>query len=118
MSARPIRSYVELLGLLSRGRFVERLDEELTEAVASLEATASEKGKATITVTLDLAYQSGRLDIKPTVKAKLPEEKAFGDTPFWTYEGGLSVQHPSQIDMFGGPRSAEDRQQDRARERG
>ncbi|VTZ24052.1 hypothetical protein MPC1_16100002 [Methylocella tundrae] len=52
-------------------------------------------------------YDSGRLEIKPSIKSKLPEEKAFSGTPFWTHEGALSVQHPSQIDMFAGPRVTE-----------
>jgi hypothetical protein len=117
MSARTIRSFVEMLGLLSRGRFAERLDEELTEAIQHLEALPEEKGSATITVEVTLNFQSGRLDIRPKVKAKLPEAKAFTDTPFWTHEGGLSVQHPNQIDMFGGPRDAADRERGRAADR-
>ena len=43
------------------------------------------------------------------VKSKLPEDKAFSETPFWTLDGGLSVQHPSQTDMFAGPRDAAER---------
>lgn len=111
--SRTIRSFVEMLGLLSRGRFCERLDEELTEAIAALEALPNEKGSATISVDISLHFQNGRLDIKPKVKAKLPEAAAFTDTPFWTFEGGLSVQHPSQIDMFGGPRDAGERLRER-----
>lgn len=103
--ARTIRSFSEMLGLLSRGRFAERLDAELSEAIDSLENLPNEKGTAKITVEISLNYQSGRLDIRPSVKAKLPEAQAFSDTPFWTHEGGLSVQHPSQSDMFG-PREA------------
>lgn len=109
-----IRSFTQLVGLLSKGRFSERLDEELQAAIASLEGASDGKGKATLTVAIEIAYQDGRIDVKPTVKAKLPEEKAFGTTPFWTHEGALSVQHPSQIDMFGGPRVADDRARDRA----
>jgi hypothetical protein len=104
MTARPIRSFTEMLGLLSRGRFSERLDEELAAAIESLQQQPQDKGAATITVTVGLKYQGGRLDIHPTVKAKLPEGQGFSDTPFWTHEGALSVQHPSQMDMWG-PRS-------------
>lgn len=111
MTARPIRKFTEMLGLLSKGKFSDRLDEELSEAISTLENLPNEKGSATITVTMTLTYQSGRLDIKPTVKAKLPEEKSFSDTPFWTLDGALSVQHPSQIDMFGGPSVAGERRE-------
>jgi hypothetical protein len=111
---RTIRKFDELIGLLSRGRFAEKCDEHLTHALETLEALPGEKGVATLTVTLTFNYESGRIDIKPVVKSKLPEEKGFSGTPFWTYEGGLSVQHPSQLDIFSGPRDAADRDRDRA----
>ena len=81
----------------------------------ALDALPDGKGKVTLTVTLDIAFQEGRVDVKPSVKSKLPEEKSFGATPFWSMEGGFSVQHPSQSDMFAGPRSADrDRERDSA----
>lgn len=108
MAPRTIRKFDETIGLLNRGRFAEKCDEHLIAAIETLQALPSEKGTATITVTMTINFESGRLDIKPAVKSKLPEEKAFSGTPFWAHEGGLSVQHPSQIDMFG-PRSADTR---------
>jgi len=98
--ARTLKTFSEMLGLLSRGRFTEKLDEEMRETIAHLEGLPNEKGKATITVSFQLSYQSGRLDIKPECKVKLPEGQGFTETPFWTVEGELSVQHPSQSDMF------------------
>lgn len=100
MSNRPIRSFVAMLGLLNRGRFVEKCDEHLAKAMAELEALPNEKGTATITLGITINFESGRLDIKPSVKSKLPEEKGFNGTPFWAVDGALSVQHPSQTDMF------------------
>jgi hypothetical protein len=108
MAKRVIRSFVETLGLLSRGRFVEKCDAELARLIEALEASPDEKGKATVTVALELTFLAGRVDIKPTVKSKLPEEKGFPGTPFWSLDHGLSVEHPSQIDMFG-PRDAGER---------
>ena len=105
---RAIRKFDETLGLLSRGTFAEKCDEHLTHALETLEALPGERGTAVITVTLTLNYDSGRIDIKPGVKSKLPEEKAFTGTPFWVFEGGISTQHPSQQDMFG-PRDTADR---------
>jgi hypothetical protein len=102
---RKIKRMTEVLALLNRGRFAEALDAELTEAIETLEALTSEQGKATVTITLNLAFQSGRLDIAPAVKSKLPESKSFAATPFWATDGALSVEHPSQSDMFG-PRGA------------
>lgn len=105
MTDRPIRKFLEAVGLLNRGKFSERLDEELAEAIRTLEAQPNDQGKATITLTISLAYQGGMLQMTPTVKAKLPEGQGFGATPFWTVEGALSTQHPNQIDMWG-PRDA------------
>jgi len=110
MSARPIRRFTEMLGLLGRMRFEEKLDEHLTNAIETLENAPGDKASATITVTVVLNYEGGRLDVKPAVKSKLPEDKGFAATPFWTFEGGLSVQHPSQMDMF--PRDAKDAARD------
>jgi hypothetical protein len=109
MSQRTIRNFDEMLKLLNRGRFAEKCDKALTEAIETLEQLPGEKGRAKITVVIDIAYQAGRLDINPDVKSKLPDEDKFSSTCFWTHEGGLSVQHPSQIDMFAGPRDASPR---------
>lgn len=106
MSSFLIRRYRDLLDQLNRGRFVEKCDEHLAKVIETLENLPDQKGKAQISLTLDISYESGRLEIKPTVKTKLPEDKAFGGTPFWAHEGAISVQHPSQIDMFSGPRDA------------
>lgn len=102
MSQPTIRRFTDMLGLLDRGRFAQARDEALAEALTTLEELPSEQGKATITVQVAIAYQNGRLDLTPSVKSKLPEGKGFGATPFWAYEGALSIQHPSQLDMFGG----------------
>lgn len=105
--AQPIlRRFTDLVGVLNRGRFVEKLDEHLTHALEKLEGLPDGKGKVTMTVTLDIAYQEGRVEVKPSVKSKLPEDKGFNGTPFWTVDGGFSVQHPGQSDMFSGPRDA------------
>lgn len=108
--ANPIlRRLTDTLGLLNRGRFSEKCDEHLAAALETLKALPSEKGSAAITITIKLAYESGRIDIVPEVKSKLPEEKAFAANAFWECEGGLSVQHPSQMDLYAGPEDAENR---------
>jgi hypothetical protein len=108
-----IRRFVGMLELLSRGRFVEKCDTHLEEAIRTLEALPDESGRAALTLTINIAYESGRIEIKPTIKSKLPEEKGFSGTPFWSVDGALSIQHPSQSDMFAGPRdTAKDRERD------
>lgn len=113
MSSKPIRNFSEMVNILNRGRFTEKLDEHLTKACETLEALPGESGKATLTVAITLVYESGRYEIRPSVKTKLPEEKAFAGTTFFALEGGLSLQHPSQSDMFAGPRDVSDRLRDR-----
>lgn len=100
MSARPIRKFTEMLGLLDRGNFERACDEALADAFGALEALPKEQGTAKITVEITVAYDSGRIDIQPVIKSKLPEGQAFGRTPFWMLDGALSTQHPNQSDMF------------------
>jgi hypothetical protein len=99
MAPRLIRSFAETLGLLDRGAFVSKCNNALTEAIENLEGQPSEKGKATITVTLDLTYDKGMLQVLPSLKSKLPEAERSAATIFWAHEGALSTQHPSQIDL-------------------
>lgn len=100
MTARPIRRMTELLGLLDGGKFEHACDEALTDALSTLEALPKEQGTAKLTIEITIAFDSGRVDVQPVLKAKLPEGQAFGRTPLWVHEGALSTQHPSQIDMF------------------
>lgn len=104
-----LRSFRQMLGLLSRGDFSRHLDEKLTEAIAALEASPADKCKAEITVKITLDYELGRIDVKGDCKAKLPDTAKFMKTPFWAIDGQLSIEHPNQIDMFP-PRAATSRQ--------
>lgn len=107
--SRIIRSFVQTLGLLNRGQFEEKLNAALQRTLQSLEEHPEDKVKATVTVVLTVTKLADRLDVKPDVKVKLPEDKAIASTTFWPLDGGLSVQHPSQADMFGGPRATSSR---------
>lgn len=110
MSTRVIRSLFQVLGLNSRGRFEEKANSEMQRLIEALQEHPEDKAKGTLTVTIDFVKLGDRIDMKPSVKAKLPEEKGFASTAFWPVEGGLSVQHPSQSDMFAGPQDAGSRQ--------
>lgn len=95
-----LRSFRQMIGLLSRGDFSRHLDEKLNEAVNALEACPADKCKAEITVKIILDYELGRIDVKGEVKTKLPDTAKFMKTPFWAIDGQLSIEHPNQIDMF------------------
>lgn len=97
---RVLRSFREMLGLLSRGDFSRHLDEKMEEAIQALEQCPADKCKAEITVKITLDYELGRIDVKGEAKSKLPETAKFMKTPFWSIDGALSVEHPNQIDMF------------------
>lgn len=109
MAKRLIRSFNDALTINSRGRFRDKVDAELLRVIEALEAHPDDRAKAQLTVVFDMTYLNGRLDIKPSVRAKLPEDKGFPATPFWIVDGALSLEHPSQTDMFDGPRDAESR---------
>lgn len=98
--SRMIRSFAEMLGLISGGDFRAHVDRQLQEALIALEESPNDKCKAEITVKIVLEYELGRVDIKPECKVKLPESAKFIKTPFWVIDGELSTQHPKQIDMF------------------
>lgn len=98
--SRTLRTFREMLGLVSRGDFSRHLDEKMTEALDALEQCPADKCKAELTVKVVFEYELGRIDIKPEVKIKLPDTAKFVKTPFWVIDGQLSVEHPNQIDMF------------------
>ena len=99
-----IQDFATVLRLHSRGRFLAKIDDKLREAIVALEEHPDDAAKATLTVTIDIVKMQDRRDIKPKVTVKLPEEKGFGPMTLFAVDGGLSVEHPNQIDMFAGPR--------------
>jgi hypothetical protein len=114
MTARPIRRFTELVGLLDRGEFERKCDEALGAALQTLEALPKEQGTAKIIVELTIAFDSGRVDVQPVLKSKLPEGQAFGRTPLWVHDGALSTQHPNQLDIFVRDAGAKEPAADRA----
>lgn len=98
--SRLIRRFSEILGLLDRGQFEAKCSEAVAEAIESLKGQPGEKGKATVTVSLEIAFDQGLVNIKPSLKSKLPEARTFASTVLWaTEDGALSAQHPSQVDL-------------------
>jgi hypothetical protein len=110
--SRVLRTFREMIGLLSRGDFSRHCDQLMNEAIDALEACPADKCKAEITVKITLEYELGRIDIKADAKSKLPDTVKFMKTPFWAIDGQLSVEHPNQIDMFRAPREAASRDED------
>jgi hypothetical protein len=103
---RLVRSYTDIIGLIDRGKLLQSANEAIREALETLENQPSEKGKATITLALEFTFEKGMVQVKPKLTAKLPEGETFSPLVVWTHEGALSLEHPSQIDLFRGPRAA------------
>ena len=100
MASPVIHRFSQMLGLMNRGRLEEKIDAELQKALETLEATPQQKGKAKITLEITLDYDGGNISLSPRVRSKLPDEPDLPATNLWVVDGALSVQHPSQTDMF------------------
>lgn len=103
---RTLKNLPETMSLLNRGRFVERVNEHISKALEAIQAMPDETGVAEVTVKFKLVGKGGELQLTPSVISKLPSEKSMAPTTFWIVDGELSVQHPSQTDLFEGPRDA------------
>lgn len=103
---RLIRRFSEVIAMIDRGKLEQSANEAIREALETLGNQPGEKGKATITVSLEFIYEKGLVNIKPKLTAKLPDGDVFSPLVLWEHEGALSAQHPSQIDMFVQPRPA------------
>jgi hypothetical protein len=99
-SPRLVRRFTEVLGLIARGEFVQSCDEAMRNAVEAIRAQPGEKGKAHISIDIEIAAQGEMMQVKPKLKVKLPEGDVFTPLVLWDHEGAFSLQHPSQIDMF------------------
>lgn len=106
---RIIRDFRTLVELVARGRLVEKLDREVGELLAALDA-AGDDGKASLTLTLTLQRVGDKTDVRAAVKTAPPADKPLPAATLFNAEGGLSLQHPSQIDLFAGPRDASSKQ--------
>lgn len=103
---RIIRDFRTLTELVARGRLTEKLDAQLVELLEALDRASDEKAKGSLTLTLTLQRVGDKTDISGAVKTVLPPNKPLPATTLFVVEGGLSLQHPSQTDMFSGPRDA------------
>ncbi|MFC3693097.1 hypothetical protein [Chenggangzhangella methanolivorans] len=98
--AKTIRKFFQLLGLIERNRFEQACDEALAKSIEALQVAPEGKGKATITLTVEIAVQKEMINVVPKIVVKLPDDKAFRGTPFFLWEGEITTQHPNQMDML------------------
>lgn len=95
-----IRHVVDLIKMTDRGAYSRRLDADLTKCIDTLTALHEGKGKATITLKIDIVSQNGLMQV--TVdhdEPKLPRGPKSPPLMLWAVDGQLSTQHPNQHAM-------------------
>lgn len=107
-----IRDAQMILGALEGGEAAAELSREITDTLAALkELTGGRpkvKVKGKVTLTLNLEVEGGTATITADITSKRPRP-VRGSSFYWVLDdGSLSTEHPQQINMFGGPREAED----------
>lgn len=113
MSKGIIHDFLQAIGLIGRGRTHEKLNDEMARLIQAMQDHPEDKASGSITLTMKFTKLVDRIDLQPEIKTVLPKEKGLASATFWPAEGGLSVEHPSQHDMFGGPRETSSRGGDR-----
>lgn len=98
--ARLIRNFLQLAGLMHRGKVEQKLNSELARLINAVEEHPDEKASGQVGIFLTVTKLGDRYDIKPSVQTKLPKEKDFTGSTFWVIDGALSLEHPDQADMF------------------
>lgn len=81
MAPRLIRKFSETMDMLSRGDFSRKCDEKLSEVIAALEATPDQKGRASVTITIDFTYLEGRARISPKAVPSASRESSTSSSP-------------------------------------
>src|ERR1700722_401167 len=101
-----IRQCTEIIGVIERGDAAHDLTLEIEKVLKACQDAAGPKTKAKGEVTLKLQFevQDRYVDIKADITSKVPKIKRGSSTYFLTVDGELTTQHPSQTDMFDGPR--------------
>jgi len=96
---RALRTPGQLLHSLEAGKLPERLMVTQKEVVAELERLQGlgvRKPKGKITLTLDIEYEDGLIQIKPTVTKKTPTPPSKKTPLFVLEDGTLTTSNPAQ----------------------
>ena len=99
-----IRDFKTLVEYYERGALSARLNDNLLDLIEALDANFDEKCNGSLTLTLKVQRIGDRKEVLATVKMALPPDKPLPSANFFGVEGGLSLEHPSQNDMFSTPR--------------
>lgn len=103
MSVREFSQATEILALLERGDLAADLSVEIRKVISDLQERAGQKGKASghVTLRLDMTIEDGvKLEVRGKIETKTPPIPRRASWLFATPNGTVSVEHPSQRDMF------------------
>ncbi|MGV1768756.1 hypothetical protein ACQZ6B_01140 [Agrobacterium vitis] len=104
-----------LLAALEQGELNTDLSKKLKEVITILRDLSMEspktKFKGEVTLKMKFEMHNDMVNVNNEITTKIPKVQRRGDVFWATEEGGLSTEHPSQRDMFGGPRVIESTRQ-------
>ena len=102
MSMRKIRDATEIIARLEGGDLAADLSKEIETAIVALTEHAGDRNVARGSLTLTLSFEiaHGKAEITADIKSKLPKRLRRTSFFFATDDGALSLEHPSQHDMF------------------
>ena len=111
MSNGTIHQFSRFLETLQGGVFARKLDDQLVDAVAAMNQQVIEdakKGKAVITIQINLELDEGMVTAVPKLTVKTPEIKEQRSVFWTTPENNLSRFSTKQIDIENMPRMVRD----------
>lgn len=101
------------LGVMEKGQFVVDIDEALAEVLRKTKLAADNhkdgKAKGALTITIGFAIEGDMITLSGDIKPKTPPLPRRSTPLFITADAQISTQHPSQGDMFDGPREVSSR---------
>jgi hypothetical protein len=106
-----IRDAQTIIGALDGGDAAAELSRHITETLAALkEHTAGRpkvKAKGKVSLVLSIAVEGSSATIDVEIDSKRPRP-VRGSSFFWVLDdGSLTTEHPTQVDMFAGPRAVD-----------
>lgn len=106
-----IRDFNTLTSMVGRGAAMGEVNEKLADVIETLANLSAEqpkkKVKGSVSLTVEIAVQNGIATISVASAAKKPKEDPRETVLWLTSDGQLVNEHPSQIDMFKGPRGVD-----------
>ena len=105
---KKITQATDIIALIEQGDLNADFTAEIRKVLQTLQEMAPPKGKAIkgeVSLKIKFAVEGVKVEIESEIASKVPKRPRGRDFLFITDDAALSVEHPSQHDMFGGPRA-------------